>query len=65
MGGFFCDELIQDLNALLAGTMHARDLVNEPSNILFPKEYSKRISKLKKYGLKIEVFGFRFIWKHY
>ena len=44
-------------NAIAEGVFFARDLVNEPSNILFPKEYSKRISKLKKYGLKIEVFG--------
>ena len=44
-------------NAIAEGVFFTRDLVNEPSNILFPKEYSKRISKLKKYGLKIEVFG--------
>ena len=44
-------------SAIAEGVFFARDLVNEPSNILFPKEYSKRISKLKKYGLKIEVFG--------
>ena len=31
--------------------------MNEPSNILYPKEYANRIKKLKKYGLKIEVFG--------
>ena len=39
------------------GVFFARDLVNEPSNILYPKEYANRIKKLKKYGLKIEVFG--------
>ena len=44
-------------SAIAEGVFFTRDLVNEPSNILFPKEYSKRISKLKKYGLKIEVLG--------
>jgi len=44
-------------NSIAEGVHFTRDLVNEPSNVLFPKEYSKRILKLKKYGLKIEILG--------
>ena len=33
-----------------------RDLVSEPGNILTPDEYTKRLLKLKKHGLKITVY---------
>ena len=42
--------------ALEEGTFFARDLVSEPGNILHPDEYAKRISKLKKDGLKINIY---------
>jgi leucyl aminopeptidase len=42
--------------ALEEGTFFARDLVSEPGNILHPDEYAKRLSSLKKYGLKIEIY---------
>ncbi|MBD1166469.1 leucyl aminopeptidase [Pelagibacterales bacterium SAG-MED07] len=42
--------------ALEDGTFYARDLVSEPGNILHPDEYAKRISSLKKIGLKINVY---------
>jgi leucyl aminopeptidase len=32
------------------------DLVSEPGNVLHPDEYAKRITKLRKYGLKIIVY---------
>ena len=38
------------------GTFYTRDLVSEPGNILHPDEYAKRISSLKKYGLKINIY---------
>ena len=38
------------------GTFYARDLVSEPGNVLHPDEYAKRISSLKKIGLKITVY---------
>lgn len=41
------------------GQLLARDLVNEPANILYPKAYAKRIKDLKKLGLKVEVLGER------
>jgi len=42
--------------ALEKGTFFARDLVSEPGNVLHPDEYAKRINKLKKDGLKINIF---------
>ena len=39
------------------GVFPARDLVNEPSNILNPEDYAKRIKGLSKYGLKVEVLN--------
>ena len=42
--------------ALEEGSFFARDLVSEPGNVLHPDEYAKRINKLKKLGLKINVY---------
>jgi leucyl aminopeptidase len=42
--------------ALEEGTFFARDLVSEPGNILHPDEYAKRLSSLKKHGLKINIY---------
>ena len=39
------------------GTNFARDLVSEPPNVLFPKEYVNRLLKLKKYGVKVTVYN--------
>ena len=44
------------LNSLLEGVFLTRDLVSEPGNILHPDEYSKRITKLRKFGLKVTVY---------
>jgi len=43
--------------SLEEGTFFARDLVSEPGNILHPDEYAKRISSLKKIGLKVKIYG--------
>ena len=43
--------------SLLEGTNFTKDLVSEPGNILHPDEYSKRLIKLKKIGLKIKVYN--------
>jgi leucyl aminopeptidase len=37
------------------GAALARDLVNEPSNVLFPEEFARRAQALKKSGLAVEV----------
>ena len=42
--------------ALEEGTFYARDLVSEPGNILHPDEYAKRLSSLRKDGLKISIY---------
>ena len=43
--------------ALEEGTFYARDLVSEPGNILHPDEYAKRLSLLRKDGLKINIYN--------
>jgi leucyl aminopeptidase len=46
------------LGAVADGIFLARDLVNEPPNILYPEEFSRRIkARLGKLGVKIEVLG--------
>ncbi len=42
--------------ALEEGTFYARDLVSEPGNVLHPDEYAKRISSLRKDGLKVNIY---------
>ncbi|MEL6968361.1 MAG: leucyl aminopeptidase [Pseudomonadota bacterium] len=37
------------------GVMLARDLVNEPANVLTPKEFAKRAKKLEKLGCDVEI----------
>ena len=44
------------LDALSAGVFLTRDLVSEPGNILHPDEYAKRISKLRKIGIKVKIY---------
>jgi leucyl aminopeptidase len=34
----------------------ARDLVNEPPNILYPQEFARRTTELKKVGITVEIF---------
>ena len=45
-----------DFKALEQGTFYARDLVSEPGNILHPDEYAKRLSLLRKDGLKVTIY---------
>ncbi len=53
------NSLRNKLNSLLEGVFLTRDLVSEPGNILHPDEYAKRISKLRKFGLKITIYDQR------
>jgi leucyl aminopeptidase len=41
--------------AVADGVMLARDLVNEPANILSPMEFAKRAKALTKVGVKVEI----------
>ena len=49
--------LRKKLDALLEGVFFARDLVSEPGNILHPDEYTKRLLKLKKIGLRVTIYN--------
>ena len=42
--------------AIEEGTFFARDLVSEPGNVLHPDEYAKRLSSLRKDGLKVNIY---------
>jgi leucyl aminopeptidase len=42
--------------AIADGVVLARDLVNEPANILYPAELARRASALSKLGVSVEVF---------
>src|SRR5215471_5248536 len=41
--------------AIADGVTIARDLVNEPPNVLFPEEFARRASSLKKLGVAVDV----------
>ena len=42
-------------NHVVDGVLLARDLVNEPPNVLFPAEFARRATQLRKLGVKVEV----------
>ena len=48
---------IQKFNSIEAGVNFARDLVSEPPNVLFPKEYVNRLIKLRKIGIKVTIYN--------
>jgi leucyl aminopeptidase len=41
--------------AVANGVVLARDLVNEPANVLYPEEFARRAGNLKKVGVAVEV----------
>jgi leucyl aminopeptidase len=41
--------------SVVDGVITARDLVNEPPNILFPVEFARRASQLRKLGVTVDV----------
>jgi len=41
--------------AVAEGVIIARDLVNEPANVLYPEEFARRARALKKVGVAVEV----------
>lgn len=45
----------KDASGVSDGVLLARTLVNEPANILTPKEFAKRASALKKLGVEVEI----------
>ena len=44
-------------DAVASGIGLARDLVNEPPNVLSPEEFARRAKSLSSLGLKVEVLG--------
>src|SRR5215468_2550456 len=42
-------------DAVANGVTFARDLVNEPANVLYPDEFAQRATTLKKLGVAVEV----------
>ncbi|ABD87868.1 leucyl aminopeptidase [Rhodopseudomonas palustris] len=42
-------------NHVVDGVIMARELVNEPPNVLFPVEFARRASQLRKLGVGVEV----------
>ena len=49
--------------AVIDGVLMARDLVNEPANILYPAEFARRTGILKKAGVAVEVFDVKAMQK--
>ena len=45
--------------AIASGVNIARDLVNEPPNVLYPQEFAKRAAALRKLGVEVEILGAR------
>ena len=45
--------------AVNGGVLMARNLVNEPANILYPKEFARRAAAVKKAGLAVEVLDIK------
>jgi leucyl aminopeptidase len=41
--------------AVAAGVVIARDLVNEPPNVLYPEEFANRARKLEELGVEVEI----------
>jgi leucyl aminopeptidase len=44
-------------DGLLDGVNIARDLVNEPPNVLTPAEFARRAAQLQKLGVEVEILG--------
>jgi len=49
--------------AITEGVVLARDLVNEPANVLYPEEFARRTIALKKVGVAVEVLDLRALKK--
>ena len=45
--------------AISGGVLMARDLVNEPANVLYPEEFARRTAMLKKSGVMVEVLDLK------
>jgi leucyl aminopeptidase len=48
---------------IVDGVITARDLVNEPPNVLFPVEFARRAGQLRKLGVNVEVLDVKAMTK--
>jgi leucyl aminopeptidase len=48
---------------LVDGVIAARDLVNEPPNVLYPIEFARRASQLRKLGVDVEILDVKAMTK--
>jgi leucyl aminopeptidase len=53
----------QSRRAVTEGIVIARDLVNEPANVLYPEEFARRAAALKKLGVAVEVLDVKAMQK--
>ncbi len=51
------EKAFEAMEGLAAGVYLARDLVNEPANMLGPVEFAQRAERLSSLGVKVEVLG--------
>jgi leucyl aminopeptidase len=49
--------------AIAEGVVVARDLVNEPANVLYPQEFARRTASLKKHRVGVEVLDVKAMQK--
>jgi leucyl aminopeptidase len=49
--------------AVSDGVVLARDLVNEPANVLFPEEFARRAAALRRFGVAVEVLDVKAMQK--
>ncbi|MDB5521193.1 MAG: peptidase leucyl aminopeptidase domain protein [Tardiphaga sp.] len=49
--------------AIVDGVILARELVNEPPNVLYPVEFARRASELRKLGVEVEVLDVKAMTK--
>ncbi len=50
-------------DAVTDGVLIARDLVNEPPNVLYPVEFARRAARLRKLGVEVEVLDVKAMTK--
>ena len=50
-------------NHVVDGVLIARELVNEPPNVLFPAEFARRATQLRRLGVKVDVLDVRAMTK--
>ena len=56
-------KLAKSREAVAEGVDIARDLVNEPPNVLYPEEFAKRAKALTKLGVEIEILDVKAMQK--